>query len=363
MGSMPRPRPPHLHRETTRHGRTVWFVRIGHGPRVRLRATYGSPEFQTEYQAAVAGKLTTRPQAAAMGTLSWLVERYRETSAWKDLSHATRRQRENIMVGVLKTAGTTPCSQITRAHIVSGRDRRAETPAQARNFLDCVRGLFRWALDAGHVKIDPTQGVTNPARPKGGGFQVWSEDDVARYEARWPIGTKERVWLAVLLYSGLRRGDAVKLGRQHVRDGVATIRTEKTGVTVTLPILPALEEVLQAGPVGEMTFIAGTRGLPFRKESFGTAFAKACKAAGLSGRSAHGVRKAGATRAAENGATVAELNSLFGWSGEAMSSLYTKSADRARLAKGAISKLVRTPSEQSIPAPPHKVRESKRKNK
>lgn len=67
-------------------------------------------------------------------------------------------------------------------------------------------------------------------------------DDVQRYERHWPIGTKERVWLGVLLYTGLRRGDAVRLGRQHVRDGVATIRTEKTGVTVTIPILPVLDE-------------------------------------------------------------------------------------------------------------------------
>src|SRR5271170_1598273 len=134
---------------------------------------------------------------------------------------------------------------------------------------------------------------------------------VARYEARWPIGCKERVWLAVLLYSGLRRGDAVKLGRQHVRDGVATIRTEKTGTTVTLPILPALDEVLRAGPVGELTFICGDGGRSLTKESFGNSFREACTAAGVE-KSAHGVRKIGATRAAENGATVHELEAIFG---------------------------------------------------
>jgi integrase len=219
------------------------------------------------------------------------------------------------MEGVLKTAGKDAFAKVTRAHIIGGRDRRAATPHQARNFLDCMRGLFRWAVDAGKVKIDPTVGIKNPTRPKNGGFPVWTEDDVARYEARWPIGTKERVWLAVLLYSGLRRGDAVKLGKQHVRDGVATIRTEKTGTIVTLPILPPLDEALRAGPIGELTFICGTHGKPFVKEAFGTAFGEACRAAGVQ-KSAHGVRKIGATRAAENGATVAELNALFGWSGE-----------------------------------------------
>src|SRR5262245_49518294 len=161
----------------------------------------------------------------------------------------------------------------------------------------------------------------------------------------------------------IRRGDAVQLGRQHVRDGVATLRTEKTGITVTIPILPALTATLAAGPCGELAFICGGTGKPLMKESFGNMFRDACRAAGVS-KSAHGVRKIGATRAAENGATVAELEAIFGWSGGGMASLYTRAADRARLAKGAMSKLVKgTSGERSIPAPNEKVRERTRKDK
>jgi integrase len=291
---------------------------------------------------------------ARVGSLAWLFERYRETVAWTDLSLATCRQRENIMRGVLAQAGHESAAAVRRSHIVAGRDRRARTPAQARNFLDAMRGLFRWALDAGHIKTDPTAGIKNPARQKGGGFPVWTEDDVARYEARWPVGTKERVWLDVLLYTGLRRGDAVQLGRQHVRDGVATIRTEKSQgqVSVSIPILPALAATLAAGPCGELAFICGEGGKPLTKESFGNAFREACRAAGIP-KSAHGVRKIGATRAAENGATVAELEAIFGW----------RAADRARLAKGAITKLARTETAHSIPAPSGKVREPAQKAK
>jgi hypothetical protein len=93
---MPRPRPPHLLRETTRHGRAVWYVRVDEAPRVRLRAEHGTPEFDAEYEAAMTGKPRTAKGAAQAGTLAWLVERYRETSAWTTLSVTTRRQRENI---------------------------------------------------------------------------------------------------------------------------------------------------------------------------------------------------------------------------------------------------------------------------
>jgi integrase len=340
---MPCPRPPHLHREVTRHGKVVWYARAGgssRGPRIKLRAEFGTAEFWAEYQVALA---TNRcpPIAAHEGTLSWLIERYRETTAWSYLSAATRRQRENIFEHVLETAGKQPFAKITTATIMIGRDRRADTPAQARNFLDALRGLFRWAVKARLVKLDPTVDVDNPPRPKTEGFPIWTEDDVAAYEKRWPIGTRQRVWLDVLIYTGLRRGDAVRLGRQHVRNGVATIKTEKSGYTleVTLPILPILTKTLEAGPCGDLTFIAGENGHPLTKESFGNLFRKACRAASLRERSPHGLRKAAATRAANAGATVAELEAIFGWQGGTMAALYTRAADRRRLAQGAMHKL------------------------
>ena len=127
--------------------------------------------------------------------------------------------------------------------------------------------FFRWAVDVGSVKTDPTSGVKNPGRRETAGFPVWTEDDLQRYERHCPIGTKERVWLGVLLYTGLRRGDAVRLGRQHVRDGVATVRTEKTGVTVTIPILPStLMKILQGGPdFADLAFICGENRRQFTK--------------------------------------------------------------------------------------------------
>jgi integrase len=361
---MPRPRPPHLHREITRHGKAVWYVRIGKGPRIRIKAEFGTLEFEQEYQAAITS--TPRPAKAgvAAGTLGWLIERYRETTAWTDLSLATRRNRENHFKQVCKTAGNEPHRSITQNVIVAGRDRRAATPAQARNFLDAMRGLFKWAKEAQHVTVDPTSGVKNPKRMKGPGFPVWTEDDVERYYKHWALGTKERVWIDVLLFTGGRRGDAVKIGRQHVRDGWATFRTEKSQgtVTVSIPILPVLQRTLDAGPTGELAFICGAGGRPFKKESFGNAFKEACVTAGIPDKSAHGLRKIGATRVAENGGTVAELNAIFGWSGTAMASLHTQTAERKRLAARAIGKLVNETA-TSIPAPFGQVRASEAKTK
>lgn len=319
--------------------RLVWYVRIDKKTRIRIRAEYGTPEFESEYQAALRGEVIRTKGKFTASSLGWLVERYRESAAWSGLSQATRRQRENILKHILAMAGMQPINRIDRKAIVAGVDRRRSHPNAAGHFVKTMRGLFRWAVASDFAAADPTIGV-KPPRPRTDGFHVWTEEECAAYEQRWPLGTREYVAFAVLLYTGLRRGDAVRLGRPHVRNGVARIRTEKTGETVTIPLLAPLQAALDAGPIGELTFISGDRGKPLTKAAFGTWFGQACQAAGVPGR-AHGLRKAGATRAAENGATVAQLEALFGWRGGGMASLYTRKANRERLAMDAADKLLR----------------------
>ena len=137
------------------------------------------------------------------------------------------------------------------------------------------------------------------------------------------------------------------------------MKTEKTGTPVTIVLLPPLLKALEAGPAADLAFICGSDGKPMTKESFGNAFADACRAAGVK-KSAHGIRKLAATTSANNGATEAALNAQYGWTGSKMASLYTQSADRERLALENAGKLLNE-SRTSIPSPRHKVRAAKLK--
>jgi integrase len=357
MSDMPRPRPPRLHKETSRHGKTVWCVRDGHGPRIRIKGVYGTPEFDAAYQAAISGapRATTK---AKHGTLEWLWLQYRQTNAWTDLSMATRRQRENIMRQALKVGGAYQLSSIDGKMIKGGIDQRK--PFAARHFVDTMRGMFKWAVEAEHVDADPTAGKS-VAKPKTKGFPVWTEDELEQFERRWPIGARERVMFGVFCFTGLRRGDAAKLGKQHISKpsdefphGVITIDTEKTGTRVTIPVLPELAEIIAAGPTGELLIIASKKGQPLRKEVVGNLFKEACRTAGIN-KSAHGIRKAAGTRVANNGGTVATLEAIFGWEGGQMAAVYTKSADRRKLAADHMEKMSKTGT--SIPSPMGKVRE------
>lgn len=344
MVAMPRPRPPHLHHEVDRHGSVRWYVRKGKGKRIRLREEYGSDAFWSAYRAAIEGQAPSTPRAAA-GTLQALLTRYRKSAEWCALSLGTRLQREAVYRAVTKTAGDKQVNQITKAAIKAGMDRRKETPHAANTFLKAMKVLFRWVVDDDDAITDPTVGVRKIPIRDTGGLRAWTEEEVGLFEQRWPLGARERLALDILLYTGLRRGDAVRLGRQHVKDGQITIRMEKTRQEAFIPMMPALEASIAATPSRALAFIVTERGTPFGKASFGNWFRQACREAGVPG-AAHGLRKVGARRLAENGATENQLNAIFGWSdGSRESATYVKSASRKRMAQAAAPLMLQGTSE------------------
>ncbi|UNE55295.1 tyrosine-type recombinase/integrase [Bartonella machadoae] len=342
---MPKRRPPHLVRERTRHGKIIWYVRIGHGPRFRIEGTYGTQEFVDNYTVAIkqaqsGSSKNTKRTTLTEGSFDWLLHQYLQSMQWHNQSESTKKVKYRILNNVSKHIGDRAYKSIKKQHILDAVDRRRETPAAAKHFLTALNGLFNWAVDNALLNINPALSVKAPKAFNTEGLAPWLEDDIEKYYHRWKLGTHERVWIDVLLYTGLRRGDAVRIGWKDVKENIIHLKTEKSQfkTDVFLPILPELAETLKIGPIGNETFICRKSGNKLVKESFGNLFREACNAAGIK-KSAHGLRKLAATRAANAGATVSQMKALFGWTEDKMASLYTKTADRKRLAIEAIKKL------------------------
>ena len=333
---MPRKLPLHVVRDRSRHGKVRFYFRVGLGPRTRL-PDINDPAFREAYFVCLGSEAPPAPiRQRNDKSLAALIDQYRDSARWAELSPATQKQRRNIFHRAIKEAGDFPYKDITAEDLKAARERRKDTPAQARNFLDAMRGLFRWAHDTGLVEADPTEGVKNPRKSRSEhGFPAWSNSDVEAYRARWGEGTPQRTWLDVLLATGVRRGDAVRLHSDMVRDGWLEIATEKNRTPVYVPLPQALCEI-------RGWFIVGAQNRPMTKESFGNVFREACRAAGIN-KSAHGLRKLAATRAAEQGLSVAELEALFGWHGGTMASHYTKAANRKILAQSGARKMQKGP--------------------
>lgn len=341
MQPMPKQKLPYVNRHVNRHGKVYWFFRARHGERIRLPGEYGSPEWLCAYDAALAGMTRGKPPEvrASRGTLRWLVEHWKRSSDWAGTSVATRRQRDNILQHVLAKSGDRAVEEITDDAIRLGREKRKDTPAAANNFLKTMRALFRWAKEEKLVDADPAKDVKF-IKVKTEGFAPWTMEDVSAYRARWDLGTRERLAIEILINTGLRRSDLVRVGRQHVRDQIIHIKAGKNGVELYIPILPRLAEAIAAGPVGEMSFLSSQYGRPMRAESFGNVFRGWCNAAGINAKSAHGLRKLAATTLANGGGSEQQLQALFGWTTNTMSAVYTREANRKRQALQAAFKML-----------------------
>lgn len=346
MSDMPRPRKPFVQRETTRHGRVVWYFRRGDGPRVRLPGDYESPEWSAAYaRALTASEQPAPPAPSATGTVRWLVDEYRRSPGFRQLGPSTRRVRERLLERLLDDNGDVLLIDIDRAALIAARDKRAkggEAPEAGNAFLKLMRVLLDYAVERGAVEHNAAATVRN-LKGNPDGFHAWTIEEVERFEARHPVGTMARLALDILIYTGIRRQDLVRLGRQHIRGGLITVRPEKTkgtsNVVVTLPVYPPLAESIAATcHPGDMTLVVTAFGRPFTPAGFGNWFRERCDEAGVPG-SAHGLRKAAATRAAEAGATTTELMAMFGWTTAKEAERYTRAASRQRSALQGAAKL------------------------
>ena len=104
-----------------------------------------------------------------------------------------------------------------------------------------------------NAETDPTAGIRIKL-PKSDGHHTWSEDEIARFEAKHPVGSRERLAFPLLVCTGQRRSDVLRMGRQHIRDGILSIKQRKTGVEVDIPVHPEL-----AAAIGSERFLSEIR--------------------------------------------------------------------------------------------------------
>ncbi len=345
MKGMPRPRKPYVQKETTRHGKVVWYFRRAKEKRIRLPGVFGSKEFNAAYDAAFAGQPVEASPRPHQSTMRWLVDRYYESGRFSQLRPNTQRNHRLMLENICKTGGKRKFAATTPDDIRAGMVRREGTPHMAFAYVSVMRTVFEFAKDSGWIKSNPVLDSIKARPDKSDGYHTWTVEEVERYQARHPVGTQARLALDIFLYTGLRRSDAIRLGKQHIRGNKISIRAGKNGAEITIPLLPPLAKSIEATKTGDLVFLLNTHGRPWASNSFGYWFADRCEEAGVPGR-AHGLRKAGATIAANNGATAFELTAMFGWSSVKMAEVYTRKADKVRLAERAANRLFPHPTDR-----------------
>lgn len=331
----------HVHAFTDRHGkRRHYFRKPGH-PRVSLPGLPGSAAFMAAYQTALAGEpLSIGAGRSAPGSMAALVAAWYGSAEFRRLSPASQTNYRRILAAFLTAHGDKLVADLEGRHVRVLLDGKTDTPAAANKLLSLLKVLMRYAVERGWRADNPTLYVRR-LRYKTDGFPTWTEEDIARFEAHWPLGTRARLALALLLYTGQRRGDVIPMGRQHLRGAAIDVKQAKTGERLLIPLHPALREAIDAHPSGHLAFMVTEAGRPFASgNAFYNWFTDCARKAGIApGMSPHGLRKAAARRLAEAGCTPHQIASVTGHASLKEIERYTKAANQKEMAEVAMSRI------------------------
>jgi integrase len=338
-----------------RHGKERFrFRRKGYTSRY-FASALGTEGFRQEYRSfmdAPESSVAVAIERAVPGTIDDLVTRYLATPSRLGPTIATQSKVRAILSRFREAHGTKPVARIGFEHIdaiVAAKlpkilvGKRMEGGVEAARKLrkELVR-LFDFAVK---IKMRSDNPVTQAERVKvargerSKGFHTWTEIEIAQYRTYHPIGSKPRLAMELMLWTGQRRIDAIRMGRQHIQDGRVEFIQTKGGRELGIPVAPQLLEAIVAMPIsdkGHLCFLVTEQGKPFSNPGFGNWFREQCDAAGLHQCTAHGLRKAMMRRLAELHMSNQTLKSVSGHENDAEVATYTRGADQRRMADDAI---------------------------
>jgi enterobacteria phage integrase len=338
---MRRKLPPFVECWRDRHGKLRAYFRRGRGSRIPLPARVGSDEFDAAYYAALTGQLVAgrhKHVKPASGTIGALIASYMRSSAYLGLRETTKVGYASRIDALRTKHGHRTVAGLTRQRIVSGiLQPYADRPGAGFAILKMLRVLIRHGIDLGWLNHDPSIGIK---RPKTQEIRSWTDVEIEAFEQHWPMGTKQRLAFALMLYTGQRRSDVHRMTWADVSEGTIRVVQQKTGHKLTIPLHRDLLAVLAVANRDHVTIINTEYGKPFTVDGFSQWIRDAITAAGLPLETQpHGLRKAAGRRLAEAGCTAHEIMAVLGHKTLSEAERYTRQADQARLAIEAMTKL------------------------
>lgn len=336
-------RPPYIHVYKDRHGKErIYFNRPG-TQKTALPEPLYSEAFWSAYHKAKDGVPQCIKSVGASkvvkGTINDLIARYYASAGFTSKAAATQRNYKSVLEPFREKYGDGPVAGIKTKHIdaiIGGVASRSTSAAHnLRKRLLLIFGLaVKWEFREDNPVI-----LADRVQHKTKSYETWSKEDIAKFRAYWKEGTPQRIAMEILLYTGLRRSDAVRLGLQHIQGGHITITAQKTGAKLSIPIHREFLDILDTIPNKHLTFITTERGAARSEKAFTNWISEAARKAGLPAhRSPHGLRKAACVRLADAGCDAFEIMAITGHSDIKEVQTYVAAANKKQAAKNAIKK-------------------------
>jgi integrase len=336
-------KPKYVHAYQDRHDQPrIYFNKPGQ-KKLALRGPLYSEEFWIDYHKAMKGEEIANEGAGAgktiPGTIDAIVAKWYLSADFVNSAPATQRNYKSVIEPFRKEHGKKTAANLKNVHINAILDKRALTStAQAKNLGKRLSTMFKFAVEFGLMASNPMIGVKK-VKHEEEHYEMWTDGDIAAFRAFWKKGTPQRQALEILIYTGLRRSDVVRIGPQHLKDGFIKIKLQKTGVDLNVPVHPNVVDFLVVGDRRHLAFIVTAYGGSRSEKAFTNWISEAATKAGLPAhRSPHGLRRAACRALAEAGCTVWEIMSITGHQSVKEVEGYVADVDQAKLAKSAIAK-------------------------
>lgn len=353
---------PYIEKNKSRHGTMRYYFRID-GKRIcRLPDDPQSEEFAKAYWKARNAALPLSGAPAAPQPISamvkpnsfrWLCMEYMRSKEFTQLDQTTQTRRRNIIESMWEEPllptkpdgpffADMPLSKVDVANVEVLRDRKKEVPFAADERLKVLRQVFDTKRNGEPITANIPR-LVSPFRVHSDGHETATPAELEQFIKHHGIGSKAVLYLSIAMYTGLRVSDLAVLGPQHRRADAFHLRLFKnrnrTPVDLIVPLHPILEGVLATHKVTALTYLVTEFGKPFSVKGLGNRISDWFRQAGLPHLTSHSVRKGLATDVAHNEATDNMLEAMFGWRDAKTSKIYTRNAERARLARQTVAKI------------------------
>lgn len=312
---MKRNRYPYTSKFNDRHGKPRWrFRRVGY-PVHYFGSPYGSKDFEREYAACLdAEPIRIGADRVRPGSVSDVIARYYADNSFLDLRPATQTVYRGVLERFRDTFGDDPMRRFDAERIAKLMNAMRAKPHAAARLRKLLAQLFVIARRAKIVphSFDPVKDTRAPKVENTAGYHRWTEDELAAFETKHPLGTKPRLAFALLLYGAQRSGDVRFMTHETIAGGRIQLSQSKTSNAVDVPVVAPLQEALDAGPLGEKLLLETKGGEAFTPKGFYGLLKKACTKAGIPHCSPHGLRKSAARRCRDANCTDDEGMAITG---------------------------------------------------
>ena len=248
---------------------------------------------------------------------------------------STRRKARIVLNRwVLPAFGSKPLDRIAPARVRRWFDAYSRTsPGGANRTLDILRQIMNFAIDRGHIETNPTRGVKKNRRTPLTRFL--SREEIGRLHSvldRHVERGGERRKLAdiirLLLLTGCRKGEIVRLRWSEVRGEMLMLADSKTGPR-KVPLNSQARRILDRQPRGEGEFVFPSPLDPSRPRcgEFRLWY-RIRKEAGIEDCRLHDLRHTHASHAVMNGVPVPLVSRMLGHSNVRMTLRYAHLEDR-----------------------------------